>query len=53
MGYYWQRLIAKCANIFAATKQATYFVPMQLGVGVGSRRAAAFHTCRRYLDAHA
>ena len=34
VGYYWRRLTAKCANYFASAKLATYFSPIQLGVGV-------------------
>ena len=32
--YYWRRLQAKRANSFATDKLATYFYPIQLGLGV-------------------
>jgi hypothetical protein len=50
VGYYWRRLAAKCANTFASTKLATFFTPIQLGVGVPGGCEAAIHTCRRYMD---
>ena len=49
VGYYWRRLSAKCANLFATNKLATYFSPIQLGVGVTGGREAAIHACRRFV----
>jgi hypothetical protein len=51
VGYYWRRLCAKCANYFASSKLASYFSPIQLGVGVPGGCEAAVHSCRRYLEA--
>jgi hypothetical protein len=51
VGYYWRRLVAKCANFYASSKLATYFAPIQLGVGVPGGAEAAVHACRRYIEA--
>jgi hypothetical protein len=50
VGYFWRRLTAKCANTFAAIKLASYFSPIQLGVGVPGGCEAAIHACRRYME---
>ena len=36
---------------FDSNKLATYFKPIQLGVGIHSGCEAVVHACRRYLDA--
>ena len=48
-GYYWRRLSAKCANSFATNKFASYFSPIQLGVGVPGGCEADIHACRRFV----
>jgi len=50
IGYVWRRLAAKCANFFAATKLASYFSPLQLGVSVPGGCEAAVHSVRRFTD---
>ena len=47
--YYWRRLSAKWANSFATNKLATYFSPIQMGVGVPGGCEAAVHACRRFV----
>ena len=49
VGYYWRRLSAKCANSFATNKLATYFSPIQQGVGVPGGCEGAIHACRRFV----
>ena len=51
IGYTLRRLAAKCANKYATAKLASYFAPIQLGVGTpGGAEAAAIHAVRRYAE---
>jgi len=50
IGYYWRRLVAKCANKATAQKLEAYFSPTQVGVGTKGGCEAAVHAARRFLD---
>ena len=49
VGYYWRRLVAKCANAYGIELLANFFSPSQLGVGVAGGCEAAIHAARRFL----
>ena len=49
VGYYWRRLVAKCANAYGIDLLANFFSPGQLGVGMAGGCEAAIHAARRFL----
>ena len=50
IGFTLRRLVSKCANTHAAAHLATYFKPIQLGVGIPGGCEAAVHSARRFLE---
>ena len=49
VGYYWRRLLDKYVNSCATDNLATYFSPIQLGIGVPGGCEAAIHESTRFL----
>jgi Reverse transcriptase (RNA-dependent DNA polymerase) len=45
-----RRLASRCANTMGTSRLATYFNPIQLGVGTSGGCEAAVHAARRYLS---
>jgi len=50
IGYYWRRLVSKCANAFALTRITDHLSPRQVGVGIRGGCEAAVHSGRRFLQ---
>ena len=50
VGFTLRRLVSKCANAYTAAQLASYFKPIQLGVGISGGCEAAVHSARRFLE---